>query len=246
MGHDGTVVFYEGHGSRAAVRDDDERFFLLPFRIRLNEVRIEYYDPPRIMVMTMDGSRFLLSPIEEGARFNLEDRTTITILQVYRNLKIRSSEEGMEAYDYEGRGSNPAVRVLVTHADGTKEEQYAFSRLLGQMGGEKKLSMVYQIEGMVQGYYSDLVVIDDGQVVLEKTIRVNAPLYYGGYHFYQSSYDAQEGRYTVLSVTSDKGLLAVGAGYCLLMSGILWHMWISRALRRQGAKSVSKGDRHGN
>lgn len=42
--------------------------------------------------------------------------------------------------------------------------------------------------GMPKDYFSDLVVIENGQEVLKKTIEVNDPLKYKGVVFYQSSY----------------------------------------------------------
>jgi hypothetical protein len=81
-------------------------------------------------------------------------------------------------------------------------------------------------------------VLKDGKVVLRKVIEVNHPLHYGGYHFYQHSYDQQGGRYTVLSISSDSGLEVAWAGFILLGGGAFWQMWVRpavRALRRQNA-----------
>lgn len=78
----------------------------------------------------------------------------------------------------------------------------------------------------VRDYISDVQVIKDGKVVAEKNIEVNHPLHFGGYHFYQSSYDAQEHKFIVLSVVSDTGLNLVYAGYLLLGIGVFWHFWL--------------------
>jgi len=78
---------------------------------------------------------------------------------------------------------------------------------------------------LIRDYFSDVVVIKDGKEVTSKTIEVNHPLHYGGYHFYQHSYDSQAGKYTILSVTSDSGLYAVYGGYWLLCLGVLWQFW---------------------
>lgn len=81
----------------------------------------------------------------------------------------------------------------------------------------------------IKDYLSDLVVIDEGRHMAHKTIEVNDPLHYGGYHFYQDSYDSARGRYTVLSVSSDSGLLAVYVGFILLVAGTFWQYWIVSA-----------------
>ena len=84
---------------------------------------------------------------------------------------------------------------------------------------------------MIRDYFSDLAVIENDKEVLSKTIEVNRPLHYGGYHFYQHSYDSEKGQYTVLSVTSDSGLYVVYSGYWLLSLGVLWQFWLRPAVR---------------
>ena len=86
-------------------------------------------------------------------------------------------------------------------------------------------------------------VLKDGKQVAAKVIQVNDPLHWGGYHFYQADYDKQAGRYTVLSVTSDSGLLAVWAGFVLLVAATFWRFWgeavIGYVTQRH---SVAEGD----
>jgi len=43
--------------------------------------------------------------------------------------------------------------------------------------------------GMPKDYVSTLTVVDDGRDILTKRIEVNDPLFFGGYNFYQSSYN---------------------------------------------------------
>jgi hypothetical protein len=90
----------------------------------------------------------------------------------------------------------------------------------------KDFRIEYYKPESVRDYISDIQVIKDGNVVAEKNIEVNHPLHFGGYHFYQSSYDTQANRYTVLSVVSDTGLNLVYAGYLSLCIGVFWHLWI--------------------
>ena len=50
----------------------------------------------------------------------------------------------------------------------------------------------YYDNGSPKEYRSDLVVLDNGQEVLKKSIVVNDPLSYNGFTFYQSSYEARQ------------------------------------------------------
>ena len=83
----------------------------------------------------------------------------------------------------------------------------------------------------IRDYKSDLAVLEEGRVVAQKVIEVNHPLQYGGYHFYQHSYDSKGERYTVLSMTSDSGLSLVYAGFLLLCAGAFWQFWGRPALK---------------
>lgn len=51
--------------------------------------------------------------------------------------------------------------------------------------------------GMPKDFKSDLVIIDNGAEVMKKTIRVNHPLSYKGYTFYQSSYGPTNPTFTI-------------------------------------------------
>jgi len=225
---DNNVVIYEfdDHGHPIILADDDPRILQLPFEIHLKDFRMEYY-PPFLLVDTDDGKSWKLKSIEAAASFKLDDRATLKILNIYKNFKI-DMDKG--AYDDPGPGSNPAVQVSITYPDGTKHEQYAFQNFPGHMGENKEFTLRYVTQGMVKDYFSDLQVFEDGKLMLEKTIEVNHPLYYGGYHFYQSSYDDKAGQYTVLSVTSDSGLVAVFAGFALMCGGAFYHLWLRRIM----------------
>lgn len=84
----------------------------------------------------------------------------------------------------------------------------------------------YSDESDIRDYYSDLILLEGEKQIARKTIEVNHPLHYGGYHFYQHSYDPEKGEYTILTVYSDSGLNLVYAGYLMLSLGILWHFWL--------------------
>jgi hypothetical protein len=156
----------------------------------------------------------------------LGDHGTVTILETYQNLKLRMDNGQMVPYDQPGSDENPAVRLLFRYPDGTEEKRYVFANSPGHSQSDGRWGLQYQ--RMIKDYFSDLEVVENGQVVERKTIEVNYPLYYGGYFFYQDSYDSAEMRYTVLRVTSARGLVAVFLGFALVVAGSFWHFWIPR------------------
>lgn len=92
----------------------------------------------------------------------------------------------------------------------------------------KDLELQYYETGQIKDYISNLMIIaDNGRHFGPYAIEVNKPLFWNGYHFYQSGFDMQEGRYTILKVVSADGLWLVYSGYFLLISGVFWHFWIN-------------------
>jgi cytochrome c biogenesis protein ResB len=84
---------------------------------------------------------------------------------------------------------------------------------------------------MARDYKSDLVVLEEGQAVASKTIEVNDPLRYKEYHIYQSGYDPEGGRFSILQVKSNSGLWMVYAGFILMVGGSFWWCWGKPTLR---------------
>jgi hypothetical protein len=136
-------------------------------------------------------------------------------------LKIRNQLLGTDKIQtgqmtiLEGDAEN---RIRLEDSDQTRELPFHIKL--------KDFRIEYYKPESVRDYISDVQVVKDGNVVAEKSIEVNHPLHFGGYHFYQSSYDTNAHRYTILSVVSDTGLNLVYAGYLALGTGVFWHFWL--------------------
>lgn len=74
-------------------------------------------------------------------------------------------------------------------------------------------------------YASEVVVIDPTkQMEMPYKIFMNNVLDYGGFRFFQSSYDLDEGG-TILSVNRDPGKIPTYIGYTMLVIGLLWEFF---------------------
>ncbi|HCZ19213.1 cytochrome c biogenesis protein CcsA [Wolinella succinogenes] len=74
-------------------------------------------------------------------------------------------------------------------------------------------------------YASEVIVIDEGKnIEMPYRIYMNHTLDYGGYRFFQSSYDRDE-KGTILSVNNDPGKLPTYIGYAMLTLGLLWNFF---------------------
>jgi cytochrome c biogenesis protein ResB len=85
----------------------------------------------------------------------------------------------------------------------------------------------------VKGYFSDVEIIEDANVVKAASIEVNKPLHYAGYHFYQFGLDQNLGRYTIIEVVSDTGIIIVYAGFAFVCLGAFRHFWFERLTKKR-------------
>ena len=225
----GFMQIYEGHTDNIVITKNDSQFEL-PFSIGLKDFKIEYYKPGELYIQTRQGD-YWKYPAEEGKTYTPDAKFgTLEIIKVFNNFKMVMEDENRTAIDDSGPGTNPALQVKVTPPNGQPLTRYVFDSSHPYMYSDD-FAMAYDCD--IKEYISELQVIQDNHVVKEKDIEVNHPLHYGGYHFYQHSYDNQEGRYTILKVTSDSGLSFIYAGYFMLCFGVCWHLWINK-LRTKG------------
>ena len=223
----GQMRIYEGHShNHVTLENDMEKE--LPFSVELKDFQIEYYKPAYLYVQTRDGQGWKI-PVEIGAESPLgPELGTVTILRKFENYKRTFDGQNI---DDPGPGLNPALEVQIKYPDSQATTNYVFERFPGHSHTEDKFLLSYR--RVISDYISRLRIIEDDRVVAEKDIEVNHPLSFGGYHFYQHSYDAEAGQYTVLMVVSDTGLAVVYAGYWMLCIGVIWHLWLRHIVRTQ-------------
>jgi len=222
----GQMQIYEGYSDNRVILEDNE-IRELPFYIKLKDFRIEYYQPGHIYIQTRQGDAAWEFPVEIGAAFQLGPQFgTVEIIKVFENFRIAIDGDSRTAVDEPWTGINAAIEVRTESPDGMVSTRYVFERSRVDIYPDAQLYMSY--ERVISDYVSELQVIRNGRVVAEKDIEVNHPLHFGGYHFYQHSYDAQAGQYTVLMVGPDTGLASVYGGFLMLCIGAFWHFWLRR------------------
>jgi len=239
----------------------------LPFPLRLDDFRLEYYkpdDPARwdLSVGTLAHREEALQPWRVGSTFTLPvTGIRVRVLGYLASSRPVLDDRGNVAAaecDPDGKGP-PAMQVLIA-SHGAEDrawlvpregEGYAELLLAGRSRGRGALRggdyvmaqslILERPEPPIRDYLSDVAVVRDNLDVAKKTVEVNDPLHWGGYHFYQVDYDHEAARYTVLLVQSDRGLYVVYGGFILLVAGAFWHFWIAPALRfvaaRQGGRA---------
>jgi hypothetical protein len=224
----GQMQIYEGYSDNRVISQDNQ-IRELPFHVRLKDFRIEYYKAGKLRVQTRQGEDRTFA-VEIGKRFSPDPEFgTLEIVRVFENFKITIDGDNRTVIDDSGAGSNPALEVRIDSPNGQAATRYVFERFPGHTHQDDELLLSY--ERVISDYISELQVIRDGRVVARKDIEVNHPLHYGGYHFYQHSYDDQAGEYTILTVASDTGLGLVYGGYLALCVGVFWRFWLRRSAK---------------
>jgi hypothetical protein len=238
----GYMQIYEGQAQRKVYNADfSQEIGELDFSIRLDDFSMEYY-PPEV---EQQPQLYILMPDQEVRQMDAVVGNEITVSGTEHKLRIETLFKRFKmnlvdgqrvAYDAEEGPDNPALQVDIVKSDGTVETNYVFANHPGMSRNTLGLRFAYELPrgGMPKDFFSELTVLKEGKPVRKKTIEVNKPLYYGGYHFYQHRYDAEHQQYTILSVTSDTGLYAVFAGYGLLAFGVMWQCWLFQAKPRKG------------
>jgi len=220
----GQMAIYEGETENHVAVKEGEQIKELPFSIRLKDFRLEHYKPEYLYVQNRTGDVWKV-PVETGNEYYLgENIGTVTIVRVFENFKIKIEGEEKKITDEPETGYNPALEVQIKKPEGDSETRYVFERFPGHTHPEDELMLSYR--RVISDYISEIEIIKDEKVLAEKTVEVNHPLYFGGYHFYQHSYDAEAGQYTVLMIASDTGLGLVYTGYAILCAGIFWKLWV--------------------
>ncbi len=197
----------------------------LPFKIKLKNFRIEHYQP-YVIFRPNRQMEIEIKAVKGNKREVLPDGSMLEVLKTYKNFKIVSDEE-RKAVDSNETGYNPAVKVRVTSSEGMYFDRFLFSKRRWH-GDDGNFEFSYKTP--IRDFISDIEIIKQGEVVKSESVEVNHPLHYGGYHFYQYSYDSEQGRYTVLKVVSDTGLSIVYTGYILMGLGIVWQFWFKKLI----------------
>jgi len=204
--------------------EQSDRIRNLPFSITLKNFKIEYYEPKYLRIQTPQKDLWNI-PVELNTEFDLgSEFGKIRILRQFRNLKIIPDGTTRKVIDSNYAGYNPALEVRIEYPDGSTVNRYVFERSAGHTRPRDKFLLTYS--GVVRDYTSTLVVSKKDKILAEKNVQVNHPLHFGGYYFYQHSYDRDNAQYTVLKVVSDTGLSVVYTGYLMLIAGAFSHFWL--------------------
>jgi hypothetical protein len=259
----GFMVLFKGQTDNGLMDADMTlRVGTLPYSLRLDDFWIEYYPVP-----DQPWGLIVLAPVTDAAGQPIHEHQVIVPWKVGEESDVPHTSARLKVLQYlqharatadggataDAASPSAAMEVelsvgdrrqhawLVPHGD----EQVVRLDLgpilknvpAGQGTDEGPDLYFVSPLGDIKAYKSAVTVLAGGQKAGQAVIEVNHPLHWGGYHFYQHSYDKRNEAYTVLHAVSDSGLWAVYLGLTLLVVGAFWRFWLEPA----GAYLFSRG-----
>lgn len=131
--------------------------------------------------------------------------------------------------------NNPALEIEIKNKDGLIKKFWVFARFpeMHQQIAES-FKIVYNWQARrPKDFISDVSVIKDGKEELRKKIRVNDPLRYEGYSFFQASYDTDALNWSGLRIANDPGIMVVYFGFTLLIIGLVVIFYVNPLTQRR-------------
>jgi hypothetical protein len=178
-----------------------------------------------VVAYARGGKLVLKESVEPEKSVSLGDTGfEISVLGTYENANVNT--EMVESASGTGR---PALELTLEDG-GERTEHLLWLDTPYDVPGYR---MMYAQDERVRDFYSVLQVIDGGEVVAEKKIEVNDPLRYGGYTFYQSSYDSEALKWSGLQVRNDPGVPLVYMGFLVQILGMIVIFYINPLIRKR-------------
>ncbi len=203
------------------------------------------YNPLKLRSLYSDGTNnFVFSEFNKKAKISLESEAVKVKNESITALKMNVSVNGttQETIVYGSRGMSGRSQILgfdntnISVSYGSKDINLPFSIHLKKFILDK-----YPGTNSASSYASEVVLLDDRtDLKMDFRIFMNNILNYGGYRFFQSSFDKDE-KGTYLSVNNDYwGTLISYIGYALFTIGLIMVFFSKNTRFHQVLQKIKK------
>lgn len=212
----------------------------LGFSVRLDDfIYTEYIDPKeRLLVYTLDsgeGQR-LIAEINTETGVESDIAGTGYRIKVLRYLSDFAMDTITKvAQTRSGTPNNPAIQVRLKSKAGQISTFWVFARFPDMhQKMDPNFKFVYRWVGRrPKDFISKVTILKENKELVKRDIRVNEPLSFGGYKFFQSSYDTEALAWSGLQIVRDPGVPVVYAGFILLIAGFTVIFYINPVIQRR-------------
>jgi len=170
-------------------------------------------------------------------KIDFEDKTLTLSLDEYKFAKRGSATMNLISTKVNLNGEEQIVKLVGQRGNRgiTKELQFKDNTKVILAYGSKPLTLPFAIHlrdfqlerypgSMSPSSYASEITVVDNEKKFDYRVYMNHTLHYGGYQFFQSSYDKDE-KGTIFSVNNDPGTIPTYIGYFLLTLGLLMNMF---------------------
>lgn len=229
----GELILNEGQSASSFTVD--KKTVPFGFELRLKDFELQHYENElEKLVIAMPGPG---KPFEYRFRKNFWVAIPGLDYQfrVERYLPdFRFDMASRAAFSASAEPNNPAILV---HMKGKNEDytEWVFARFEDfHMTKERPIGLKYiWAQNVPKAFISHVEILEKGAVVREQTIRVNHPLRYKGFSFYQATYDSNEEKWSGFSVVKDPGTGMVFASIIMIMFGLVWNIYFHPTRKRK-------------
>jgi hypothetical protein len=210
----------------------------LPFILRLNQFSVEYYDPGSLLAVDNEGVVIAEVVATKGAEL-VVNGYRMKIIDFVPDF-VKDLDTG-EVKTRSQIPQNPALLVSICGADKV-DERWIFAKFpeMSHFHADREIlpfNLLFEFRERIKSFRSDVSVLDWAGVELKRqALEVNFPLSYGGYTFYQASYDAAQHEWSGIQVVRDPGVVVVYTGFGLLTFGVFFILYAKPYLRKKAGK----------
>jgi len=219
----------------------NEKQVNLGFSIRLDEfIYNENIDPKEKLLVypVQKGGVCALEaiaqiPTEISAESKIADTGyKVRILRYLPDFVMDTSTKSAASRSAEP--NNPAIEIELQDKSGKLATFWVFAHFpdMHQKAGTD-FKFIYKWVGrQPKDFISKVAILKDAKEVMSRDIRVNKPLSFGGYTFFQYSYDQDQLGWSGLQVSKDPGVPVVYSGFILLITGLIVIFYVNPLLQR--------------
>lgn len=233
FGEKGFVQIKEGEVISSFVSKD--KVVDLGFSLRLDKFIYEEEVSPKEKLFIYSGENELLLELP------LADKEKDAIIPGGYKLKITRFVPDFsmdittkEVVSRSSEPRNPALEINLTDKEGAVKTLWIFANFPDMHQTQTDFRFVYQwASRLPKDFISKVTVLQDDKEVLRNDIKVNFPLRFGGYSFFQSSYDRENLSWSGLQINNDPGVPVVYTGFLLLLLGLSIIFYVNPLIKRK-------------
>jgi len=221
----------------------------LGFSIRLDDfIYTEHIDPKeKLLISSVQNDAIIAEiPTEIGVESDISN--TGYRIKVLRYLSDFAMDITTKvAASRSAKPNNPAIEVRLQKRRGGLNPPYAFEEVSTfwvfarfpdmHQKMDPNFRFTYRWVGRrPKDFISKVAILKGSKEMMRKDIRVNEPLSFGGYKFFQSTYDTEALEWSGLQVVKDPGVGVVYAGFLLLIAGVTAVFYVNPMIQRPWSK----------